>query len=315
MIGAKREKDSIHSTTEKSQAAVYPPISPEVLREIRRISFLARKRASQGLFGKYKSAFKGTGIEFEELRAYVPGDDVRSIHWGATARSLIPQIKRYREERELQVLLAIDVSASHASGTGGQLRQELLAQIAATLACIALTNNDKIGLLTFSNQVESYTPPRKSRGSTWRLIHEILYPNTKHRRATSITKMCEFLNSILKRRTIVFLISDFLDTGFEHSLAILARRHDVSAFIIQDPCEENLPQVGLLRMYNPETGENILFDTNDSLERELYFRRNKEFRDKQKQLFAQMRIPSVSFFTNEAFTQKLRSFFDEKGRR
>lgn len=310
-----RDNNPQNSSKNVTSDFEYPPIAPEILSEIRKIQFLARKRASQGMFGRYRSAFKGQGIEFEELRAYMPGDDVRSIHWGATARSQIPQVKRYREERELEVLLAIDVSASRMSGTGSQLRQSLLAQLGATLACIALTNNDKIGLLTYSDKVETFIPPKKSRGSTWRIIHEILYPNIKHRSTTNLSGMCAYLNSVLKRRTIIFIISDFIDTDFREPLAILARRHDVSTFIIQDPSEIEIPSVGLFRMYDPETGNEILFDTSDSEQRKAYLQRNKSFRAAQTSMFEQLHIPSVSLWTNQPFVQKLRLFFDAKGRR
>src|SRR5438045_3629133 len=232
----------------------------EVIRQIRRLQLRARRAVEDLLGGEYHSVFKGTGIVFEEVREYLPGDDVRSIDWNVTARMGHPFVKRYTEERELTVVLLIDVSGSHQFGTRQQLKREVLAELAAVLAFSAISNNDKVGLIAFTDRVERFVPPRKGTRHVLRLIRDVLFFQPTHR-GTSIREGLDYVNRVLHRRTIVFLLSDFLDRGFESALKRTGRRHDLIALRISDPREEDLPSVGLLELEDAETGEHLLLDT------------------------------------------------------
>src|SRR5437763_8081459 len=225
----------------------------EVIRQIRRLQLRARRAVEDLLGGEYHSVFKGTGIAFEEVREYQPGDDIRTIDWNVTARIGHPFIKRFVEERELTVMLLVDCSGSQRFGSGFQQKRDVAAELAALLAFSAVSNNDKVGLVAFTDRVERYVPPRKGTSHVLRLIRDILYFQPT-RRATSIREALDFLSRVRHRRAIVFLLSDFLDQGYERLLKRTGRHHDLVLVRISDPREEELPAVGLLELEDAETG-------------------------------------------------------------
>src|SRR5436305_1414136 len=241
----------------------------EVLRQIRRLQLRARRAVEDLLGGEYHSVFKGAGIAFEEVRAYQPGDDIRTIDWNVTARMGQPFIKRFIEERELTVVLAVDCSGSHQFGTAAQQKREVAAELAAVLAFSAISNNDRVGLLQFTDRVEHFVPPNKGTRHVLRLIRDVLFFQPK-RRGTSLREGLDYLNRVLHRRAIVFLLSDFLDQGFEGAFKRTGRRHDLIAVRITDPGEEELPAVGLLELEDAETGGRLLLDTGSSRVRQAY---------------------------------------------
>jgi uncharacterized protein (DUF58 family) len=241
----------------------------EILRQVRRLQLKARRAVEDLLGGEYHSVFRGTGISFEEVRAYQPGDDVRSIDWNVTARMNQPFVKRYVEERERTVLLAIDISGSLAFGTGRQSKREVAAELAAVLAFSAISNNDRVGLMQLSDHIEHYLPPRKGPRHVLRLIRDVLFFEPT-RRGTALAEGLDYLNRVLRRKAIVFLFSDFLDRQFERALRRTARRHELVAIRLSDPREEELPAVGLVELEDAETGARLLVDTDSDELRASY---------------------------------------------
>ena len=239
----------------------------EMLRQIRRLQLRARRAVEDLLGGEYHSIFKGTGIAFEEVREYQPGDDVRAIDWNVTARMGHPFIKRFVEERELTVMLLVDGSRSQQFGTCRHQKREVAAEIAALLAFSAISNNDKVGLVAFTDRVERFVPPRKGTRHGLRLVRDILSFQPAHP-GTSLREGLDFLNRVQRRRAIVFLLSDFLDQGFELALKRTGRRHDLIAIRITDSREHDFPPVGLLELEDAETGQRFLLDTNSKAVRE-----------------------------------------------
>src|SRR5258707_9686864 len=250
----------------------------EVLRQIRRLQLKARRAVEDLLGGEYHSVFKGSGIAFDEVREYQPGDDVRSIDWNVTARMGHPFVKRFIEERELTVLLVVDCSGSQQFGTRIQQKREVAAELAAVLAFSAISNNDRVGLLQFTDRVERFVPPRKGVRHVLRLIRDVLFFQPTHR-GTSIREGLDYLNRVLHRRTIVFLLSDFLDCGFESAFKRTGRRHDLIAVRVADAREEELPPVGLVELEDAETGAHVLLDTGSRRVREAYRRAAAERRE------------------------------------
>jgi uncharacterized protein (DUF58 family) len=241
----------------------------EVLRQIRRLQLRARRAVEDLLGGEYHSVFKGAGISFEEVRAYQPGDDIRAIDWNVTARMGQPFVKRFIEERELTVVLAVDCSGSQQFGTAAQQKREVAAELAAVLAFSATANNDRVGLVQFSDRVERFVPPRKGTRHVLRLIRDVLFYQPQHR-GTSLRAGLDYLNRVLHRRSIVFLLSDFLDRDFDGPLKRTGRRHDLVAVRITDPGEEELPAVGLLEVEDAESGRRMLVDTGSGAARSAY---------------------------------------------
>lgn len=234
-------------------------LTPDELKQIRRISLQAGRRVDSLFAGGYRSAFRGRGMEFEEVRPYVPGDDVRHIDWNVTARAQAPFIKEFREERELTLMLALDVSGSMAFGSSTPKRQQM-ARIAGALAYAAVRNNDKVGLMVFTDQVELFLPPRKSRGHAWRVIREV-FEHRPQRRGTDVVHAMEHLGKVLRRRAVVCVVSDFLAPGdLQRAMAGLGARHKVHAFVLDDPLESAPPALGLLEVVDAETGQPRLID-------------------------------------------------------
>src|SRR6516225_47562 len=269
----------------------------EILRQIRRLQLKARRAVEDVLGGEYHSVFKGTGIAFEEVRAYQPGDDIRAIDWNVTARTGHPFIKRFVEERELTVMLLVDCSGSNQFGSLAQQKREVAAELAAVLAFSAISNNDKVGLIAFTDRVERFVPPRKGTRHVLRLIRDVLFYQPR-RRGTSLAEALDFLNRVVHRRVIVFLLSDFLDQGYDKSLKRTGRRHDLVAVRIADPREEELPPVGLLELEDAETGERLLLDTNSRKVRDAYARAGRERREALHELTRSARIDLVDVSTD-----------------
>jgi uncharacterized protein (DUF58 family) len=243
----------------------------EILRQVRRLQLKARRAVEDLLGGEYHSVFKGTGISFEEVRAYQPGDDVRSIDWNVTARMNQPFVKRYIEERERTVMLAVDTSGSlsFGTGTGRQPKREVAAELAAVLAFSAISNNDRVGLVQLSDHIEHYLPPRKGPRHVLRVIRDLLFFEPA-RRGTALGEGLDYLNRVLRRKAIIFLFSDFLDRNYERALRRTARRHELIAIHLSDPRELELPGVGLVELEDNETGQRLLVDTDSAALRESY---------------------------------------------
>ena len=305
---------ALRRTAQDGAQSTVPRVDPEILRQIRRLHFQTRRLADQGVMGSYKSAFRGRGIEFEEVREYNAGDDVRAIDWKVTARTGRPFVKSYREERELTVLIAVDISASTLTGTRSQLREDLIAKLGAVLTLIALNNNDKVGLVTFADTIQTYHPPRKARSAVWRILHEVLSPSAYHR-GTDLGATMRFLRSVLKRRAIIFLISDFMTAGYERDLAVLAKRHDVTALCVRDPADLGLPPGMLLHVQDPETGATAYIDTADARVREMYESESLKRQAALTKLFHRHGAGFVELFTNREFIHDLKRFFEYRHRK
>ncbi len=286
----------------------------EVLRQIRRLQLKARRAVEDLLGGEYHSVFKGTGIAFEEVREYQPGDDIRAIDWNVTARMGHPFIKRFIEERELTVMLLVDCSGSQLFGTRLQQKREVAAELAAVIAFSAISNNDKVGLVQFTDRVERFVPPRKGTRHVLRLIRDILFFQPEQR-GTNLCEALDSLNRVVHRRAIVFLLSDFLDHDFENALKRTGRRHDLIAVRISDPREEELPPVGLLELEDAETGERLLLDTRSRLVRAAHSQAAAQRRDALRQLTRSARIDLVEVATDGTHLDALIRFFQLRERR
>jgi uncharacterized protein (DUF58 family) len=286
----------------------------EVVQQIRRLQLRARRAVENLLGGEYHSVFKGTGMAFEEVREYQPGDDVRSIDWNVTARMGHPFIKRFIEERELTVVLVVDCSASQLFGTQLQQKREVAAELAALLAFSAISNNDKVGLIAFTDRVERFVPPRKGTRHVLRLIRDVLFFQATHK-GTSIRVALDYLNRVLHRRAIVFLLSDFLDQDFERTFQRTGRRHDLIAVRVTDPREEALPAVGLLELEDAETGGRVLVDTASRAVREGFAAAAGRRRERLRQLAHSSRIDLVEVSTDGSHLDALVRFFRVRERR
>jgi uncharacterized protein (DUF58 family) len=286
----------------------------EVLRQIRRLQLKARRAVEDLLGGEYHSVFKGTGISFEEVREYQPGDDVRAIDWNVTARMGHPFIKRFVEERELTVMLAVDCSGSHQFGTRHQQKREVAAELAAVLAFSAISNNDRVGLVQFTDRIEHFVPPRKGSRHVLRLIRDVLFYEPKQR-GTSLREGLDFLNRVLRRRTIIFFLSDFFDQDYDNALKRTGRRHDLIAVRITDPGEEEIPPVGLLELEDAETGKRLLLDTSSRQVRDDFRRRAEERRAALQQLTRAAAVDLIEVSTDGSHLDALIRFFRQRERR
>ncbi|MCK6457617.1 MAG: DUF58 domain-containing protein [Phycisphaerae bacterium] len=283
-------------------------IPKELLKKVRRIHIRTLHMANDVFAGQYHSAFKGRGMEFEEVREYEPGDDVRTIDWNVTARAGRPFVKRFREERELTVLLVVDVSKSLAFGTHVQLKRELVAEVCATLAFSAIRNNDKIGFIGFSDRIERYIPPKKGTSHVLRVIRELLTIQPRGR-GTDVAEALEYLNRVTRRRAVVFVVSDFEARDYESALRIARRRHDVIPICVADVREIELPNVRLVELVDGETGERVTVDTASAAFREEYRRRAQSEMDARRRTFQRMKIDSIDLRTGDSFVEPLQRFF------
>ncbi len=290
------------------------PVPEEVLRKIREVEIRARVLADEMLLGTYRSVFKGSGLDFEEVREYEPGDEIRSIDWNVTARMGVPYIKKYREEREINVYLAVDISASSWFGTVRQSKRELAADVGALLAVAALRNYDRVSLVLFSDRIDEYIPPRAGREHALHLIRQLLYAEAPRAR-TDVAGMVHFLGNVAKKRGVVFVVSDLLDTPFEASLRTLAQKHDVIALVPGDPREMEMPAVGRIALEDAETGEAVEVDTGDKRMRAAYAEAAQERRLARRRLLARMGVDSVELFTDKPYVPALMALFRTRSRR
>jgi uncharacterized protein (DUF58 family) len=286
-------------------------IPQDLLKKVRRIELRTSRLVDDVLAGGYHSAFKGRGMEFEEVRQYQIGDDVRTIDWNVSARYGEPFVKLYREERELTVILLVDVSGSQHFGTHEQFKDELVAEICATLSISAIRNNDKVGLICFSDQIEAYIPPRKGSKHVLRVIRELLAIEPIGKK-TDICCALEFLNKVQKKRAIVFLVSDLQDRNWQKQLQIANRRHDVVAVSTNDVAETELPKAGLMRIENPETGKTCVIDTSSKRVRRAWNQLANESRIAIEQTLRRSRVDQIKVETGEPFTNSLRQFFKRR---
>jgi uncharacterized protein (DUF58 family) len=286
----------------------------EVLRQIRRLQLKARRAVEDLLGGEYHSVFKGSGMAFEEVRAYQPGDDIRAIDWNVTARMGQPFVKRYIEERELTVVLAVDTSGSQQFGTRAQLKREVAAELAAVLAFSAISNNDRVGLVQFTDRVEHFLPPRKGTRHVLRLIRDVLFRQPR-RRGTALREGLDYLNRVLRRRAVVFLFSDFLDRDFERAFRRTGRRHDLVAVRITDPREEELPAVGLVELEDAESGRRLLLDTGDLVVRHAFRDSAASRREAVRQLTRSAGVDLIEVSTDGSHLDALIRFFRLRERR
>ncbi len=289
-------------------------IPRELIKKIRRIEIRTSRMVNDVLAGEYHSVFKGRGMEFEEVREYQIGDDVRSIDWNVTARMLHPYIKRYREERELTVMLAVDVSSSGAFGTAEQMKADLGVELSAVLAFSAIKNNDRVGLIEFTDRIEKFIPPKKGKKHVLRLIRELLYTRPEGGK-TDLRMALEFLGKVLLRKSVVFVISDFLGENYHDPLKIINQKHDLITISVVDPRELELPPVGFLELQDAETGEIVIIDTYDPILRERFARQNALTQDELERSFRRLQIDHIPVRTDQPYIDPLIQFFKRRAKR
>ena len=289
-------------------------IASDLIRKVRKIQIRTSHVVDDLLAGGWHSAFKGRGIEFEEVRPYQSGDDVRSIDWNVTARAGQPFIKLFQEERELTVILLVDASASLFFGSTSQTKHELVTELAATLAFSAIKNQDKVGLTLFSEQVEYSLPPRKGVNDVLRLIRTLLL-HRPEKQGTNLRVVLEHLNRTVKRRSVVFLLSDFQDSNFEKPLRIAARRHDLIPIVVTDDREKTLPPVGLLPLKDAESGAIRWFDTSSRRHRFLFTRAVEKREQNRENLFKKLGLRSIQLSTGQDYVEALQRFFRSREKR
>ena len=287
----------------------------ELMAKVGKIRILTNRLIDDQLSGDYHSTFKGQGVEFDEVRPYVPGDDVRTIDWNVTARTGQPFIKRFSEERELTVLFLVDISGSQSYGSVTRSKAELAAEVTALLALTAIKNQDKIGLILFSDKIVKYIPPRKGRQPVMRLVREVLAAEDDAMGGTDIAGAVRFLNGVQKRRCVVFLVSDFQDSGYEKLLRVASRRHDVVCVTVSDPAERQLPDAGLAELEDPETGELVLVDTSDRHVREAFAAQAAAEAEEQLRFFSRNGIDHMALATDQPYVNEVRALFKRRARK
>lgn len=286
----------------------------EVIKNIRRIEIRTKRLVNDLFSGEYHSTFKGQGMEFEEVRQYEPGDDIRLIDWNVTARTGYPHIKKFREERELSVVLLVDASSSGRFGTRGRFKSEMAAELTALLAFSAIKNNDKVGLIIFTEEVEIFVPPKKGRAHVLRLIREVLYFRPKGV-GTNISGALEYFNRVIKRKSVVFLISDFMADDFYKPLQIANNKHDIVAVKVTDPRETSFENVGLIELEDIETGEVVLVDTASRTFRRDYAARSNEDNSLLERGFRLINLDFINIRTDQSYIVPLINFFKMREKR
>ena len=288
----------------------------ELMAKVGKIRILTNRLIDDQLSGDYHSTFKGQGVEFDEVRPYEAGDDVRSIDWNVTAKTGVPYIKRYSEERELTIIFMVDVSGSQGYGSRGRSKMELAAEVTALLALTAIRNQDKIGLVLFSDKIVKYIPPRKGRDSVMRLVREVLASEDEAQGGTDIEGALKFLNGVQKRKAVVFLVSDFLiDKNYEKLLRATARRHDLVCVPVSDPAESELPDVGLVELEDPETGELVLVDTSSKTVRGAFAAKAEAEREDLRTFFLKTGIDTMNVRTDRPYINEVRGLFKRRARK
>lgn len=289
-------------------------IPKEILEKVRFLEIQTRHLVNDVFGGEYHSVFKGQGMEFAEVREYQPGDDIRSIDWNVTARMGKPFIKRFEEERELTVMLAVDGSGSAVYGTGEAMKSDIAVEIAAVLAFSAIKNNDKVGLTLFSDGVEKYIPPKKGKGHVLRLIRDLIYHEPSGQR-TNLGETISYLMRVLKRRSVIFLMSDFIDEDFDVPLKLINRKHDLILLRLEDPSERELPDLGLVKWYDPESHAEVWLDTSSPAVREQFAATTQERRDKFEEFCRKQAVDLISINTHENYVSPLMNYFTSRARR
>lgn len=280
----------------------------ELAKKIRYIQIYTSKTVNDVLAGEYQSAFKGAGMEFDEVREYQPGDEVRSIDWNVTARQGHPYVKRFHEERELTVMFVVDLSASGQFGTTGQLKNELAAELCALLSFSAVKSNDKVGMILFTDRIEQFIPPAKGVSHALRIIRDVLGFKATGAQ-TNIPAALDYLGRVIRKRCVVFLVSDFLGDGYERSMRVLSRRHDLIAVTVSDPRELALPDLGLIELEDAETGELVLLDSGSRRVRDCYADLGQLRMQKLRTGFRSMDVDQIDLLTGDDYAKKLVGFF------
>jgi len=306
--GVTRAPGRVAPPAEAPSSAALAAVPPEIMRQVRLLELRTRGLVNSLFSGEYRSVFKGQGMEFAEVREYQPGDEVRSIDWNVTARMQRPYVKRYIEERELTVMLAVDVSGSERFGTRRRFKSELASELAAVIAMSAIRNNDRVGAVMFTERVEHVIPPRKGRRHALRVIRDLLAFEPEGK-GTDIAGVLEYLTRMLSHKAIIFVISDFLSEGIEHPLKLLAQRHDVVAVTVDDPSENRLPDLGLVRLLDPETGQTVDVDTSDPEVRAQFDARVGEDALTRRRLLRRLAIDEISIHTDVGIMEPLLRFF------
>ena len=300
----------------------------ELMAKVGKIRILTNRLIDDQLAGDYHSTFKGQGVEFDEVRPYIAGDDVRTIDWNVTARTGVPYIKRYSEERELTILFLVDVSGSQSYGSRSRSKMELAAEVTALLALTAIRNQDKIGLVLFSDKIVKYIPPRKGRDSVMRLVREVLAAEDEAKGGTDVEGVLKFLNGVQKRRAVVFLVSDFIlgkrekgkgkreeGIAFERLLRATARHHDMICVPVSDPAEGELPDVGLVELEDSETGELMLVDTSSAKVRKAFAAKAASDREELTKFFRKTGIDTLDIATDRPYIDGVRALFKRRARK
>ena len=289
-------------------------IPREILKQVRRVEIATRGLVNDVFAGEYHSVFKGRGMNFAEVREYQHGDDIRAIDWNVTARTGAPFIKVFDEERELTVMLVVDVSASGDFGSRSRMKGEVAVEICAVLAFSATRNNDKVGLIIFSDRIEKFVPPRKGRRHVLRVLRELLYFEPEGR-GTDIAGALQYLARVVRRRAVVFVVSDFLADGYEKALAVAGRRHDTVAIWMSDPREHQLPAVGCLELEDAETGEHVTVDVSDPAFRAAFESDVAEKLTARERQFRKTRVDVVEITTDHPYADRLMRFFRQRAKR
>ncbi|MBD3418620.1 MAG: DUF58 domain-containing protein [Chitinivibrionales bacterium] len=286
-------------------------IPKEIIRKVRQIEIKTQNVVNSILSGEYHSAFKGQGMEFSEVRSYVEGDDVRTIDWNVTARTGEPHVKKFIEERELTVMFLVDASASGDFGSDEKFKSEIAVELCALLAFSAIKNNDRVGLVIFTSEIEKFVPPKKGKNHVLRVIRELLYFKP-HKRGTQIGEALKFLNRVQKKSAVVFVVSDFLDRNYESPFRIASKKHDLIAVTLSDPREKHFSESGLIEVEDPETGEVILIDSGS---RQFRARYAESFGKREREVHAFLRsvgIDEIPVSTHEDYVEPLVKFFKKR---
>jgi uncharacterized protein (DUF58 family) len=286
----------------------------DILRKVRRIEITTSKLVTDMLSGQYESVFKGRGIEFDEVREYQPGDEIRSIDWNVTARMGHPFIKKFVEERQMTVMILLDASASSYFGTSKRLKSELAAEISAVLAFAATQNKDRVGLIIFTDKIEKFLPPRKGLPHVLRVIREALYFKPKGK-GTDIASALRYLDGVTARRVVAFVISDFFAKDYKKALSIANKKHDVVAITITDPRELDLPDVGLLELQDAETNSTFLVDTSNAAVREKYSARSRAMIEERSKVFSSVSMDHIDIRTDKSYIEEFIKFFKKRKKR
>jgi len=289
-------------------------IPSELIKKIRQIQIYTSRMVDASFAGQYESVFKGRGMQFDEVREYTPGDDIRTIDWNVSARTGRTHIKRFVEEREMTVIFAVDLSASGDFGTVNKSKNELAAEFCAVLAFAAAKNNDKVGLLIFTDQIELYIPPKKGSSHVLRLIRELLYFKMPKRR-TNIPMAMDYLARVVRKKATIFLVSDFIETDFKKPMSLLNKRHDVVAVSVRDRAEAEMPNVGIIEFQDAETGEIMVVDTSSRRFREQYSGKSARRFEELKEMLRSIKVDCISISTDKPYVQDVVRFFHMRHKR